>query len=62
MKRSKGTEIEFGYLLPVGRTSWSSKVNLTKEDKGTSINHVVKILGIFDPLPPFCHFYKIKPM
>ena len=57
MKRSKGTEIEFGYLLPVGRTSWSSKVNLTKEDKGTSINHVVKIWGIFDPLPPFCHFY-----
>ena len=38
MKRSKGTEIEFGYLLPVGRTSWSSKVNLIKEDKATTMD------------------------
>ena len=38
MKRSKGTEIEFSYLLPLGKTSWPSKVNTTKEDKATTMD------------------------
>ena len=33
---------------------------ISKYIKGASINHVVKILGIFDPLPLRGHFYKIS--
>ena len=38
MKCSKGTEIEFCYLLPMGKTSWPPKVSLTKEDKATTMD------------------------
>ena len=37
MRRSKGTEIESCYLLPLGKTSWPSKVDVTKEDKTTTM-------------------------
>ena len=38
MRRSKGTEIESCYLLPLGKTSWPSKVDITKEDKATTMD------------------------
>ena len=38
MRRSKGTEIESCYLLPLGKTSWPSKVDMTKEDKCTTMD------------------------
>ena len=41
-RRSKGTDIESCYLLPVGKTSWSSSTNkdsnLSKEDKATTMD------------------------
>ena len=39
-RRSKGTDIESCYLLPVGKTSWSSTIkdNLSKEDKATTMD------------------------
>ena len=38
MRRSKGTEIESSYLLPLGKTSWPSKTGITKEDKATTMD------------------------
>ena len=38
MRRSKGTEIESCYLLPLGKTSWPSKVGIGKEDKSTTMD------------------------
>ena len=38
MRRSKGTEIESCYLLPLGKTSWPSKAEITKEDRATTMD------------------------
>ena len=38
MRRSKATEMESCYLLPLGKTSWPPKVGIGKEDKATTMD------------------------
>jgi hypothetical protein len=38
MRRSKGTEIEACYLLPLGKTAWPNKKTIVKEDKSTTMD------------------------
>ena len=38
MRRSRGTEMEPCFLLPLGKTSWPSKAGLAHEDKATTMD------------------------
>ena len=51
MRRSKGTEIESCYLLPLGKTSWPSKVDITKEDRATTMDIEMQAKPPAPPLP-----------
>ena len=38
MRRSRGTEMEPCFLLPLGKTSWPSKAGLAHEDRATTMD------------------------